>query len=101
VRKKRYKYEIKLPEVDLFKLFIFIIFGIFSYFFISNSIVKFFFLKNQYKKLENQLNKLKEENSRLNKQLYLLQNDIATIEYYIRKELNYKKHGEKVIILKN
>ncbi len=101
MRRKRYKYDVKLPEVDFFKLFIFIILGIFFYFFVSNSIIKFFFLKRQYKKLENQLNRLKEENTRLNKQLYLLQNDTATIEYYIRKELNYKKHGEKVIILEN
>ncbi|MEN3014219.1 MAG: septum formation initiator family protein [Endomicrobiia bacterium] len=71
------------------------------YFFISNAIIKYLILKDRYLALENQLNKLKKEHEKLKTEIYLLKHDTNTIEYYIRKELKYKKPQEKVIIFKN
>ncbi len=98
---KRKKYEVVLPEVDFLKITIFVVIGFFIYFFISNCIVKYLILKNKCDILKTKLEKLKQQNNKLSEEVYLLENDINTIEYYIRKELNYKKQGEKVIIFNN
>ncbi len=73
---------------------------VFLYLYVQNSIVRYYILKKQYKLLENKLQKLQQENDKLNSEVYLLQNDTATIEYYIRKKLGYKKPKEKVVIIK-
>ncbi|MFN3550563.1 MAG: FtsB family cell division protein [Endomicrobiia bacterium] len=98
---KRKKYDIALPEIDFLKIAIFVVLGFFIYFFISNCIVKYLILKNKCDILKTKLEKLKQENKKLLETVYLLENDTDTIEYYIRKELNYKKQGEKVIIFNN
>lgn len=100
MKRKYKKYDIVLPEVDFFKITIFIVSGFFIYFFVSNCIVKYLILKNKCDILENKLKKLKQENEQMTTEAYLLENDTDTIEYYIRKELNYKKKDEKVIFLK-
>ncbi len=99
-RRYKYNYKVELPNINF--LHILIVGGalIFLYFFISNSIVKYYLIKKQYDLLENKLKKLQEENNRLRSEIYFLQNDTATIEYYIRKKLGYKKPKEKVVIIK-
>lgn len=70
------------------------------YYFISNSIIKYFILKSQYRELKNRLQEVKTENEWLQNEIYLLRTDTATIEYYIRKNLFYKKPTEKLVIIK-
>jgi len=99
-RKKRKELEIDLLNSTILKpIFFILIYGITSYF-VINSFAKYLFLKKQTKILETQLEQLKQENKKLEEEIYLLQTDTDTIEYYIRKELNYKKPKEKVLIIK-
>jgi cell division protein FtsB len=100
-RKRNRELEINLLTTSFLKPIIIIIgVSIFLYLYISNTIAKYFFLKKQYEKLKNQVGQIKQENIKLEKEIYLLQTDTDTIEYYIRKELNYKKPNEKVLIIK-
>lgn len=99
-QRKSKNYQVSLPKVNFGKLFILIICFLTIYFFIVNSIVKFYIVRQSYKVLKNKLEKIKEENSKLQQEIYLLQTDTDTIEYYIRKNLNYKKPKEKILIIK-
>lgn len=96
---KKTKYELKLPDINLSKFFLLLILILLGYF-LTNSLIKYMILKKQYKTLQDQLVKLERENKNLTTEIYLLKSDTSTIEYYIRKELKYKKIGEKVLILK-
>lgn len=98
--KKNLEYNIKLQQIDIYKIFLILTAGILGYFFVSNAVIKYIILKNQFKILENNLTKLKKENERLSTEINLLKSDKDTIEYYIRKELKYKKPEEKVLIIK-
>jgi len=99
-KRKRKELEIDLLNSALFKpIFFILIYGIILYF-VINAFSKYLFLKKQAKILETQLEQIKQENKKLEEEIYLLQTDTDTIEYYIRKELNYKKPKEKVLIIK-
>lgn len=100
-RRRPKSYEVSLPKVNWTKFGIAILCLVLAYFFITNSIVRYYIVKRNYKILKEKLNKLKEENLKLQHEIQLLQTDKDTIEYYIRKELNYKKPKEKILILKN
>lgn len=97
--RKNFEYNIKFPNVDLYKVFLVLTTLTLGYFFVTNAIVKYMILKKQFDILEKHFAKLKEENERLSKEINLLKNDKDTIEYYIRKELRYKKPEEKVLII--
>lgn len=99
--RRKYNYEVSFPKVNFSKIFIFFIAAVILYYFVSNSIVKYFILRNQYYKLKKRLQEINAENQRLQNEIYLLKTDTATIEYYIRKTLFYKKPNEKVVIFKS
>lgn len=102
MRRKRSKsYEVSLPKVNLTKLAIVIFSSVLVYFFVTNSIVRYYIVKRNHKILKEKLDSLKEKNLKLQQEIHLLQTDKDTIEYYIRKELNYKKPKEKILILKH
>lgn len=48
----------------------------------------------EYKKISSEIAELKNKNQQLEKEIYLLENDPAYIEYCIRKEFGYLKEGE-------
>lgn len=96
--KRQTQYNVKLPDVDISKILLILIVLLLGYFFVTNAIIKYMILKKQFKILESQLVQLKKENEKLSSEIYLLKNDRDTIEYYIRKELKYKKPKEKVLI---
>ena len=99
--KKQKKLKINFLKVDFLNTAFIIAAGVLLfYFFVSNSIFRYLFLKNQLKVLKTQLVQIQQENKKLEEEIYLLQTDTDTIEYYIRKELNYKKPNEKVLIIK-
>ncbi|MCS7151268.1 MAG: septum formation initiator family protein [Endomicrobia bacterium] len=100
MRKKYNKYEVSLPQINFSKLFIFIVVGAIFYYFITSSIIKYFVLRHQYLKLRTHLQEIKNRNKWLQNEIYLIQTDTATVEFYIRKNLYYKKPKEKVIIFK-
>ncbi len=100
-KKKHNELKINFLKVDyLNTTFVILLAVVLFYFFVSNSILKYLFLKKQLKVLKTQLLQIKQENKKLEEEIYLLQTDTDTIEYYIRKELNYKKPNEKVLIIK-
>lgn len=100
-KKKHNELKINFLKVDYLNTTFVILLAVFLfYFFVSNSILKYLFLKKQLKVLKTQLLQIKQENKKLEEEIYLLQTDTDTIEYYIRKELNYKKPNEKVLIIK-
>ncbi len=100
-KKKQNELKINFLKVDFLNTIIIVAAAtILFYFFVSNSIFKYIFLKKQLKILKSQLTHLRQENKKLEEEIYLLQTDTDTIEYYIRKELNYKKPNEKVLIIK-
>ena len=100
-KKKHNELKINFLKVDFLNTTFVILFAVvLFYFFVSNSILKYLFLKKQLKVLKTQLTQIQQENKKLEEEIYLLQSDTDTIEYYIRKELNYKKPNEKVLIIK-
>ena len=100
-KKKQNELKINFLKVDFLNTIIIVAAAtILFYFFVSNSIFKYIFLKKQLKILKSQLTHIRQENKKLEEEIYLLQTDTDTIEYYIRKELNYKKPNEKVLIIK-
>jgi cell division protein FtsB len=100
-KKKHNELKINFLKVDyLNTTFVILLAVVLFYFFVSNSVLKYLFLKKQLKVLKTQLLQIKQENKKLEEEIYLLQTDTDTIEYYIRKELNYKKPNEKVLIIK-
>jgi len=100
-KKKHNELKINFLKVDFLNTtFVILLAVVLFYFFVSNSILKYLFLKKQLKVLKTQLTQIQQENKKLEEEIYLLQSDTDTIEYYIRKELNYKKPNEKVLIIK-